>query len=230
MLWTLCSALYLAASQRVQQLQGVLPEQYVQVQRVTDLVKSVVLGGVLAGAFVLGWNRVRTGPPLLSQPGHWLLMSTALGLIYVPLSYVILQWDPKGSSQTASLTLYGAIHLLPAAICFHATFRNTLWRWKSMFAALGSLHVLHVLALGSWVLARGPYLRWFAAFSVVVNLGPMILSLWLIVLMVQDLVAAERRDWLHWIGVMAFVVNANLGLLWLVIPRLLSGIAWAPSS
>ena len=77
MLWTLCSALCLALMRAIYALQSAGPRSFVAIQDASSVMQGMIAGAVLAGSLVLLRTRFRSGPPMLRQPGHWLLFVSA---------------------------------------------------------------------------------------------------------------------------------------------------------
>lgn len=108
--------------------------------------------------------------------------------------------------------------------CFAARFTKPI-RWRVLFAALGLLRMLEAVAYETS--SRAPFLSNLAQFaqdvSRALHTWGFFLSLTMaVVVLILDLVARERRDWLHWTAIVTYVGTMIVTMLWGRVPPVVS--------
>lgn len=223
MLWTLCSAVYLSLIRAMYSLQGDMPSGIAAIRNASSVLYGIFTGATLMGAIVLVSTRVRCGPPMLRQPGHWFLFVSAIShLLYVPFILLLLVGESFGFSEFSYMAFYGITSLfLPIAYTI-ATRRNRVLRWKVIFAGVAVVGLSQCLLYLGFGLNAISFGYWFAILSAIPSLGSLVLAGAVVVVSILDMVAGERRDWLHWTGVATHVAGASVILLWMIGARLLN--------
>lgn len=213
LLWTLCSSVYLAISRAEMIEQNWLPESVSTLQGIYGVLQSASTGAILAGAIILVSGKVRRGWPVAGQPGHWLLLVNAAILVcHLPLRMLTLS-----DSQTvflAYLRLYALLLLGSAGAYFMALRQASTLRWKFMFGCLIVAAVAQsgaYVAFGTPIELASPF--WIELlFAASANFFP---AAPLIVVIVLELWGHERRDWLHWTGIVTFLADVFVAAVWL---------------
>ena len=214
MLWTFCSAVYLSLMRAVFSIQGELPDEYAGIQGATSVIQGIFTGAVLMGALVLVSTRVRSGPPMLRQPGHWLLFVSALfNLTCLPfiLSAMLLQNSHLDGTVLVMPALI-ALYLVPTIAHVFAAAHQRLRRWKIVFIALAVTGLVQCFAYA----AIYGFNSWIGILFTIHSLGNLLIPVAVLVLSIIDLAAGRRYDWLHWTGVTTHVAGASLTLLWII--------------
>lgn len=217
MLWTLCSAVYLALVRVIYALQDGLPDGYATIQQSWSVIHCIVAGAVFTGAIALVSTRVRCGPPLLREPGQWLLfISAMMALIRMPLLVAMILLQDETDTANRIISVYGFVFLMPTIAFFYAARRDRDRSWKLLFYALVIVsfsQVLMYLAIGSQM---GFFSGWFQIVNAIVYYGKMLLSGAIVVVSIVELKNGRQRDWLHWTGVISHVAESGLSILRLV--------------
>ena len=197
-------------------MQGV----YTTIQEGSSVVYSVISGAVLAGAITLIVTRIRRGPPLLSQPGHWLLFVAAIRtLIFMPTMIVLLTFGEQFFSSGWVFLVFGTEFLISPIAFAIATKREKTRRWRILFAILSLLTLtqsLYYFGIGlQGAVLLGPWIR--IASSIAMAGNPVFASVILLVSVVER-IRGQRRDWLHWAGVITHAATASLTVLQIIAP------------
>ncbi|MCG8450774.1 MAG: hypothetical protein MI725_14485 [Pirellulales bacterium] len=173
----------------------------------------VILGAVLTGAIVLIRARYRHGPPLASQPGHWLLLVFAVELVFwLPLGLLAMLWE---------WDMLAGFYLMQAIVYIFPVRHSKQVRWKVLFGTLVFLSVMDFLGrvvvladlYGIWSL--GILLRYIAL------LGRIFLMACTIAASVGDWKIRQARDWLHWTGVSTCLARQCISWMWMIWARLI---------
>lgn len=218
MLWTLCSAVYLTAMRGIHTLMSDMEGVYATHQEASSLAQGIVSGAVLAGALSMTLARVRRGPPLLCQPGHWLLLVAAIfTLIIMATMIVLLTLDQQIFSSHWYFFVLGAEFLIPPlGYAIAAKCEQTL-RWRILFAILATLTLTQSLFYIGIGLSGGvihPMISsWFGIATSLWMLGTPILALMILLVSIVERIGRQRRDWLHWLGVITFTATASLAIV-----------------
>ena len=83
--------------------------------------------------------------------------------------------------------------------------------WRSLFGALVLLSVLQTLTY----LANGFDLYlfpWWGGLNSIPTWGQFLVCGWVVIVSTSDLMAGQRRDWLHWTGVTTYVAYTGMSL------------------
>ncbi len=204
MLWTFCSALYMALM-RVILSMNTTPEQYVALQQTWSVYHGVINGAVLAGGIVLLVWRLKAGPPLARQPGHWLLLVPAgLTVVHLPIYALFALSSVDGIFSSLASWFQAFISLVGAAAYAIAVWKSSQLRWKLVFGVLAGWLALQSAVQIFWVLYWA--LHWTS----------ILIRLWVVVLIVIEWTRGERRDWLHWLGVATYIAQGGGILIWTV--------------
>jgi hypothetical protein len=183
---------------------------------------AAVFGAVLVGAGVLARSS-RFAHAERLQPGHWLVVNSAVvGILLLLLSPLLRYVVTQTESQRVGwgLLLVVTYCLMNAALSWFAMTRlPDTEKWKAAFRFFALAHLFAVLSLAvmSFCVALSTLLA-----ETVVVLIPMfataILALLAVVSFVRSVVADLRtrcdRDWIHWLGVAAVVSYHLIGLAW----------------
>jgi hypothetical protein len=217
MLWMLCTALYLTLLRAVYSTQA-MSDGSLAIQRASSVFQGIVAGAVFTGAIVLTCTRLRCRKPLIMQPGYWLLLVMAGGTIawvFLFLFFAIVLGHPVNE---ISFLTYAGIEVTQAIAYSFAVRSAPLRRWKVWFAALAFFNLLQGVGfIGVWSELTGfSITSWFAYLSALRTWGEFVLSGWIVILVIKDLTNAQRRDWLHWIGVGSFIGNTGLYFFWML--------------
>jgi len=166
------------------------------------------------------------------QPGHWIIVISALIGIVGRLSWPLYRFSLTDSSVTfwiAIVTCGSACLLSGVLYCFAATRLRDGKRWKFFFVTnaagdfiMAATLVLVILAS----VASGKEFPWFGLMAGWQYLWPVwsaALLLMLLLVTVLDLPCRSDRDWLHWLGIALFglemLLTAFQQLWYMVISR-----------
>jgi hypothetical protein len=208
MLWALCSAVLLTVLQAAREMEsGFGLPRSARHRQVQDLLYCLFKGGVLAGILTLVWYRFHKITPLITQPGHWMLLYQGAFMLPLP-SRLFIYWMKNEESSWLVIALSGFVTLLCTVCMVYAIFRIHAWGWRLLFSVLVITCVSYLLVLllvsfehfellEGWVF-RVLILPYFA--------GPLFAAVGMIFLSIKDLIRHQFRDWLHWTGVGAYLV------------------------
>jgi hypothetical protein len=215
MLWMLCSAVYLTLIRAVLFLQEP-PDNFAAIQRTTSVFQGVITGGVLTGAMVLGHARYRFGPPLLWHPGHWLLLvDAALTVVWWPLFFISAALERLFFEDGALLLFSGAVYLAQAIAYFIAIGHNKPFRWRILFGAMALLWLLRGLVFVGFSSGHQPLVDWSMRLWAIPTWGHFFVAAWTVFVSAWDLMAGQRRDWLHWTGVATYLGGRGVAAVWM---------------
>jgi hypothetical protein len=213
LLWVLCAVCYLA----VLQISFETVSAAAVGARMMAISMAVIVGAILAGGIVLVAGRVRSGPPLLRFPGHWLLFVSAFFAAANLLLFVAIKLlELMGFEFREVWPVYGLLSVAEAAGYVYAFYHNRPVVWRVTFGGLAVLYVLQSLTyVALWF--GPPVISWMHPWiTIFPNLGYALLCVWLIVLVVVDVAAGRRQDWLHWTGVVSYVSYRGVHLVSMV--------------
>ncbi len=152
MLWTLCSAGYLALFRA----RG-MPNETATLHRTSGVVFGVIMGAVLAGAIVLGYNRFRLGPPMLRHPGHWLLVVTAiLWWTGGAISFLFIMLGSNGWFNWP-IVVFAVVYSFSAVAYLFAARCLVVPRWKLLFFAMAGVTQSTAFSISALVLVSNGY-------------------------------------------------------------------------
>lgn len=210
MLWTLCSAFYLALVRAIN-AERQLPNAYLTIQSTSSVMQGVVSGATLAAAIVLVHARFRSSLPLGRHPGHWLvLIMSAATFTYLLLVIGFIRVDVSRISNMFFLMTYGSIALAQGIGYLIASWSSKRSRWRPLFATLAMLEALRGLFF------LGMFFNQSMVGTALPTWGRVIVTGWMMVLSVRDLRRGESRDWLHWTGIAAFIATTGISLFWMI--------------
>lgn len=152
------------------------------------------------------------------QPGHWIILISALIGILGRLSWPLYLFFSTDSSAGFWITIvnFGAIYLLRGVLyCFAAARLRDAKRWRFLFVtnAAGDFIMAAALVLG--ILAgvgsgtASPSFGLMVVWNYVWPTWSVVLLLMLPLVTVMDLPRRSTRDWLHWLGIALY----GLGIL-----------------
>lgn len=222
LLWTFCSAVHLSLVRAMYATPGDMPDGATAIYNVSSAIYGVAIGAYIAGSLVLVSVHVRTGPPLLRQPGHWLLFIPAvLYLISLPLFVWLSLLENAGQSlmllYALSLATYPVAHAL-------AAWRQPTRRWRAFFVALAVVGLMQSsMYVAWWVSYNRPtsivLSHWTTHLTTAHSWGNLLLIGAVLAISVFELVTGRRRDWLHWTGVSTYLTVTSIPLLQVVASR-----------
>lgn len=233
MICTAAVALCLAWTEAMQAMQeGTDPsETLATVQRIA----FAVIQGLSISALVSISLSFRATNRLISAPGHWLVIGCGILSVGHVVSYSMLTLlvpNAWGSDTGYRVYVYTitAVHVLGiccwliASIVSKRSF-GTLWFVYFILAITNnSLMVLLWSTIYSDITSlTASSLRWFEIFNLVVTISYGLTFLCVIAALIVDRVMRRQYDWLHWIGVLLFVlINVVMPVVNLVSSYLLS--------
>lgn len=214
MLWTFCSAVYLTVRRVVQALLSDAQGIQVTIGEASSLVHSIISGAVLAGAATLLVTRIRRGPPMLSQPGHWLLFVNAISaLIYLPTMIVLLMVSSSFFTNSWFGFVLGTVFSISPVVFSIAAFAEKTRRWRVLFAILSVVALVQCLfyfGLGFQNELGTEISRYLIRFVLpFATIGHQVLAFLILLVSVVERICGQRRDWLHWTGVITHVATAT---------------------
>jgi hypothetical protein len=210
MLWALCSSGFFALI-RIENLDA--PFSHDATELVLRLFYGVADGALMTGAMVLAYSRFRFGAPLLSHPGHWMLLIGAI--LTVPAALL---------DTSIAIPFWICAVLESVAYCFAVRFTKPI-HWRVLFGTLATLRMLEVVAYET--ASRAPFLSDLALFAhdvswALQNWGFFLSLSMAVVVLIFDLLARDRRDWLHWTGIVTYVGTMSVTMIWGRVPPMVS--------
>lgn len=202
MLWTACSALYLA-------IHGAFfsGSHLMAFGPALKMVWSISVGATLAGAILLVWERVHRGGPVMRQPGHWFLVLQA---VLVCLSFSVLvgarlfSLTVESATHSGILAAWGACSLVMAIGYAVGCLRNPSLRWRLVFASVMLAYFFQLLGYLLLMLPPSNFLSVIWSVDVLIGRGAVLIVLGVAI---GERIKGIRRDWLHWVGVTTFAAD-----------------------
>ena len=198
LLWVLCSGICLTLTGAFNAAKNV-EENRDTFQQTGRVFQGILQGTMLTGIVVLGYVRYRYGPPLLKQPGHWLLlMSTATTVAYRPLEILIAR------GHLPFLILVIVLWAIPSIVYLLALRRTKLPRWRDFFLGTVVVGLLHILTYGGRQAGLDTFdmFQWLVCAAI---WGDFVLRGWVCVVAFRDLVTDSAGTgctgldwWLTW--------------------------------
>lgn len=213
MLWTAISAIYVSLLRWIYAQQE-WPEDIIAMQRASGIVNAIIVGAAITGTIVLIQARViwrRT--QLLSHPGHWLLVIQSffamLSLGVYSLFTLLLKQITSSPYQNLFVMMYGLSFLAMTVAYLLAAWRTQASRWKAVFLGICLVGALQSVTYLVWIPLSShfvTYLRWagFIRLAVVV---------WMVAIAIWEITQSQRRDWLHWLGVVTYLASVFVTFL-----------------
>jgi hypothetical protein len=204
MLWALCSSGFFAII-RIENLEA----PFTHDATVLSVFYGIADGAVMTGAIVLAYARFRFGPPMLSHPGHWLLVIWATLTMPVALLDTLL---------AVPFWIYGV--LASVAFCFAVRFTKPV-HWRVLFGTLALLRMLEAVAYETS--SRLPFLSNSALIAQDIERALRDWDFYLsfalaVAVLIFDLLVRERRDWLHWTAIVTYVGTMSVTMIWGRVP------------
>lgn len=189
--------------------------------RILGLGSSVIAGCYLLGGGVLILGRLRRQCELISQPGHVLLLIGFLqAMLHLPVIIVSFSLGMLSGDVTDStwpLLLAALITCVVVCGAMAAVFWVPTRRWKLLFVVVAIWDLLSAASLflqwASFTFEYG-YVSQVLWTSGLQQLGSLVLGFWTVVVIVWDLLARARRDWLHWLGGMSLLGTVTITASW----------------
>jgi len=230
MLWILCTSAYMALFRGFSEASFV-EEEFKTAIRVQVVLGAMLTGASLAGAVVLVHERRRRGPPLASEPGHWLLIADAATLLLnIPVTVVFfLSYDEMDELISAtdrtfvwSQVYFGVVSFVPLVVYLAAGRASETLRWKWIFRALALFTTVQIARafVHVVVIALAPA-RLGSIDTAMTTIG-MGIALGIAVVSALDLAIGARRDWLHWAGVTTRVAWTVVSVASMTVLRLMT--------
>ncbi|MCA9259475.1 MAG: hypothetical protein KDA61_09760 [Planctomycetales bacterium] len=213
LLWTFCSAIYLAL-QRYWATHFGPGDQYEAAVLVSALVGGMVNGAALTGVIILARTRLGVHEPLCREPGHWLALVVAFTSFFKWVTAWLLGLAGAISGE-AMQPIYCFVLFVTVVICLWASGRVEDWRWKPFFAATATLTLMKLGANAVLWLDENSY-GLFEMMHRLYSLSDLVLCLWVVVISATERREHIRRDWLHWAGVAVFAVSQYQSLMWMI--------------
>ena len=241
MLWTLGTAIVLAFSRaQIAMLEPARTsiDNFVEadalgtVQKVTAIAVSPFTGLAVALLIAVAWRLVRRGPLLLVQPGHWLLLIagvTFLKNVAVQLAgYGVmraLMVDERIELMLSFRSIVDAMGSAAIAALYLIAWERTAQppRWRVYFLA-GSA-VFWLVAIGTLLILATNFVEQgqSALMVTIAVLGVPLVIVFLVSFpwaVGRDIWNKQRRDMLHWAGVIVVVATVLAAVANSVIPIL----------
>ncbi len=182
--------------------------------RVLLVLFGILFGAIGASATALIHAGIRRNFPMLRYPGYWLLLIQAgafgSSMTYYTVVRVSEQFGRGVLTDVLGLLVSG---FFAAVLYTLAARRLKELRWKCLLGTQAALTTLHCLAYAA--ISFVPFMLFdiYGRLYPLLQFGSAPLAVWVIVVAVADLVQGQRRDWLHWTGVITFVVAKVIALL-----------------
>jgi len=222
MLWTLCSAVHLTIYRAILAIQGEGPAGYANMHDATSVINGIAAGAIIAGTIVLAGTRIRSGPPMLRHPGHWILLVAAIqSLIYLPVMAGMLLLQQYSYQFPWIMFAYAAVMSISPLGFTLAAWRNKALRWKLMFLLLGCSGAAYCLlyvtiALGDLFSSfRGMNSSVATILSMSYWFNP-ILAVVIVIMAIGEHATGLRRDWIHWTGILTHVTSILTNVMWMI--------------
>ncbi|MCE5268672.1 MAG: hypothetical protein LLG00_12380 [Planctomycetaceae bacterium] len=199
---------------------GKVPESRILLDRILQTIDAIVTAGGLVGVVALVRARCHIALARL-QPGHWLVLIFSFESLLRTLAWASLRGLAPEVAARPSANLFMAAGI---AVYFTVAFRAAAFRiqdvrrWGTLLAAMAVFNGLAAVgAIAAIILSSD---AGSALLGVTACWWPLA-SPWAIVVAVSDWRDRLRRDWVHWLGVVVFIIRYGLGLAILPIMALL---------
>jgi len=153
---------------------------------------------------------------MLRHPGHWIVfIKASINVAFLPL-YGFILWNEMIAPNIGFLVLYGLTMSFPLMAYAFALWHQHTRQWKAVFIALVVLAAAQFVAIVA--LMMGIYgmmsASWIGLIFTFAPWGSLLLAVAMLFISVRELLSGNQRDWLHWLGVIAYVVSVSIHLLW----------------
>ncbi|HUE74389.1 MAG TPA: hypothetical protein VMP01_26135 [Pirellulaceae bacterium] len=199
-------------------------------QQAVAVVICPFAGAAVAALLATGWQLARRKPIPCSQPGHWLLLVAGVAFLnnvtdavmrYLTLRALLAEQD-YSLLTSLRIGLLAIINLGVAALFFVA-WRFTLGpkRWRFYFACGAMIYglaaplTLAIFAIGLTELPTEPLMVLAAIIFLPLAIALVISFVWSVA---KDIWSKERRDLLHWIGVIVVIGTAVVTVADRIVP------------
>lgn len=208
MLWGLCTAVYLVIRQSLQELRPPPSYAFAELRRPTEIVSALIGGICIMGVITLGQSWWAGRKPAISAPGHWLMIIEIFQLlIYNPMRVIGVLFLPTSSFQC----LLGALCFVPTVVAAREAYRIRETRWKIPFL----LYIFEWGGMGiSFLMVSSGVMPSWLGFDFFLSLIPLLLMLSVALAASYDLIAGEKHNWLHWMGVITILAEVVQIVLW----------------
>lgn len=182
------------------------------VLHLTNVMESIVSGAGIAFLGLWGYRKIRNEASLLTEPGHWMLMTSGVVALLPMIDYGIRHGTRlvySGSLWTIGLRIVTTAAIVILS-CMALRTKRCVRFWTTFFILKIATACYAAVAL---VLVR--FIPWMqsAMASSVVHLSPFIL---LFCGIIDDYRTKTRRDWLHVAGLLvtiaAVAIDAVVGI------------------
>ena len=208
MIWTTCSAAYLAI------VRWLSPPEAQQGFQGVYMVYAVLTGATFMGAVVLVGERIRRGRPMMRQPGHWLLLvPSVVLLLYIPLMATL---NRLVQSDSGPIAFYPQHYLAYAAVFAFAPVAYTVAACTARSRSWRVIHIAMVVATaaqcGQFLLIGMNVLGGTLAviMSMVMQWAKPVIAIGILMLGIAEFARGPKRDWLHWTGITTMVAASLL--------------------
>lgn len=222
--WTLGSGIILACCRALDSGHEDIPEEIRRVQPFYHLGYSIALGAQVGGLLLFAWrrsiNRQRDFP---TQPGHWLLLvegGSATLMLAGYGAFVLCYRDQPGSPYW-----YVGLQIPNLSACsvgYCLGFVNTPGgsSWRLAFATIAVVYgiesmIIALPAVSLFLENQGN--GWLQVWEISHHWSGLVMGMAILVASLVDWRRHAQRDFLHWAGLAAFVVNVVLHLAYRMI-------------
>lgn len=213
-LWAFCSAVYLFLNRAIQSFPAGETSYRFQYLHGTTALHSVTVGAAWMGVLVLGYRLVHGARSVLMRPGHWLLLiQGVMSAALVPL--MVIQLFSNDAAVTVFVLLTGGLYLATGVAYGFAARWTAILRWQVFLSVLALHTVMHTVTYVIYFFLRTDASGLPGLVNAMTTCGQMALGAWAIVVGLLDR-ASESPDWLHWLGIAVYSVNAFSAVLMLL--------------
>ncbi len=188
---------------------------------ILNLLFAPPIGIILAGLIWLAQVKRRTGR-FCWRPGHWILACFGINYVLDWLFELILVATfaiaGQPDSETYGICFLGAYAvstMLTVPLLIAAAIAVERRSWKSFFSLLAASHAIAAAKHLAFAVAQGYYRLTFSMITafewatLTVSAGVVVAF---VVALIRDRTAGTQNDWIHWSGVVVFL------LYWIVAP------------
>ncbi|MDG2382159.1 MAG: hypothetical protein P8N76_10835 [Pirellulaceae bacterium] len=208
MLWVFCTAAYLVMVQFLHELRPPTSPAFAELRRPTEIIAALIAGTCIAGVITLAQSWWLGRNPAISAAGHWLMIIEVFHLlVYNPIFATGIHVLHTSIHQL----LLGTLCFIPTAMAARAAYHIPTIRWKLPFL----LYILEWAGMGiNFLMISWGLMPLWLGFGFFLQLIPLLLMLSVALAASYDLIAGEKRDWLHWTGVTTILAEVIQIVLW----------------